>query len=100
MKTIDEKIALKEKIFFLKEKKAIDLFNLKQQYHKTVASFTPLNLLKATTSDLLSTPNLKSMVFNEIIGFGTRYVAKKILPEQSKNPIKQMLRKFLFKFNN
>lgn len=94
MKKHDEKIALREKITFLKEKKATDLINLKQQYHETVAGFSPLNLLKVSAVEFVTSPNLKSMVLNEIIGFGTRYVAKNVLPEHSKNPIKQMLRKF------
>jgi len=93
MKITNEKIALQEKITFLKEKKAIDLEIVKQQYHKTVSGLTPINLLKASAEDFLNTPNLKSMLFNELIGFGTRYVSKNVLGEHSKNPIKKILRK-------
>jgi hypothetical protein len=95
MKRSKEKIALEEKIAFLKEKQSEDFLALKQQYYTTVDSFKPLNLIKTATQDFILDPNLKSNLINGAIGFGTNYLSKNLLNENSVNPIKRVLGKVL-----
>ncbi len=95
MKNNNEKIELKEKIAFLKLKQAQDFVVLKQQYYATIDSFKPLNLIKSATQEFISSPDLKSNLINGAIGFGTNYLSKNILNENSANPIKRILGKVL-----
>jgi hypothetical protein len=95
MKTTIEKIELEAKIAFLKEKQAEDLLILKDQYRSTVDSFKPLNLIKSATQEFMASPNLKENLIKGAIGFGTSYLTKKVLNEDSPNPIKRVLGKVL-----
>ncbi len=95
MKNNNEKIELKEKIAFLKLKQAQDFVVLKQQYYATIDSFKPLNLIKSATQEFISSPDLKSNLINGAIGFGTNYLSRNILNENSANPIKRILGKVL-----
>ncbi|WP_310556919.1 hypothetical protein [Flavobacterium sp.] len=95
MKRINENIALKEKITFLKNKQEDDFLILKQQYYATIDSFKPLNLIKSATQEFISSPDLKANLINGAIGFGTSYLTKNLLNEDSVNPIKRVLGKVL-----
>lgn len=95
MKTTNQKTELEAKIAFLKGKQAADFVDLKQQYYATINSFKPLNLIKSATQEFISSPDLKSNLINGAIGFGTTYLTKNILNENSANPIKRVLGKVL-----
>jgi hypothetical protein len=97
MKTINQKAALEAKIAFLKSKQTSDLLILKDQYHITIDSFKPFNLIKNSFEEVISTTNLKANLINGALGFGTRYITKNILNENSENPIKRIFGK-IFKF--
>ncbi|MDI9311057.1 MAG: hypothetical protein QM535_12650 [Limnohabitans sp.] len=95
MEITTEKTVLEGRIAFLKQKKASDLIILKLQYQKTIDSFNPINLLKKSAEEFISTPNLKSILFNEIIRLGTSYLTKNVLNEHSTNPLKRILGKIV-----
>ncbi len=97
MKPIDERIALKEKIAFLKNKQVEDFLVLKNQYHTTIDSFKPINLIKSSFQEAITSPGLKSNLINGAIGLGTTYLTKNLLNEDSLNPIKRVFGK-VFKF--
>ena len=101
MKTIDEKKALEVKIAFLKSKQASDYFNLKLQYHDTVNSFKPINLIKSSLSEVIASPNLKANIINGALSMGSNYLTNNFLNPTSKNPVKSALGKIVkFAFKN
>ncbi|WP_394758721.1 hypothetical protein [Flavobacterium sp.] len=95
MKAINQKTILKEKIALLKNKQADDFLVLKEQYHNTIDSFKPLNLIKSATQEFISSSDLKSNLINGVIGLGTNYLSKNLLNEDSVNPVKRVLGKVL-----
>ncbi|MFM9989178.1 hypothetical protein [Flavobacterium sp.] len=95
MKPIDERTALKEKIAFLKNKQAEDFLILKDQYHTTIDSFKPINLIKSSLQKVITSPDLKANLINGAIGLGTNYLSKTLLNDNSVNPIKRGLGKVL-----
>ncbi len=95
MKTINQKRELETKIALLKTKQAADLLSLKEQYHTTIESFKPINLIKSSLGDAISSPNLKMNLINGALGLGTNYLNKNILNENSQNPVKRFFGKIL-----
>ena len=95
MKIIDEKVALKEKISFLKNKQAEDFLVLKNQYHITIDSFKPINLIKSSIEEVITSPNLKTNLISGVIGLGTNYLTKNLFNDNSVNPLKQVFGKVL-----
>lgn len=95
MKTINQKRELDEKIALLRSKQNTDFINLKDQYHVTIDSFKPFNLIKNSLEDVITSPNLKMNLINGALSFGSNYLSKNVLKEDSKNPIKRVLGKVL-----
>ncbi len=95
MKKTNEKIELNQRIAFLKTKQAQDFLVLKEQYHTTIDSFKPMNLIKNSFQEMVNSPDLKSNLITGVIGLGTNYVSKNLLNENSINPIKRVLGKVL-----
>ena len=95
MKTINQKTELEVKIALLKSKKATDLVILKNQYHITIDSFKPFNLIKNSLEEAITSPNIKANLINGAISFSTNYLTKNVLNDNSKNPIKRVFGKIL-----
>lgn len=91
MKIVDEKIALKETIITLQNQQADDFFVLKQQYYTTLESFRPVNLIKNSIQEVLSSPNLKANLMQGAIALGTNYISNKVLFGASNHPVKRIL---------
>lgn len=90
-----EKIELEQKIDFLRNKQVADFLILKNQYHATIDSFKPINLIKNSFQEAITSPDLKSNLINGAIGLGTNYLTKNLLNEDSTNPIKRVFGKVL-----
>lgn len=95
MKTINQKRELEAKIAFLKSKQAEEFIILRDQYHVTIDSFKPFNLIKNSLEDAITSPNLKASLINGAISLGSNYLTKNVLNEDSTNPIKRVLGKVL-----
>ncbi len=91
MKTINQKSQLATKIALLRNKQATDFLHLKDQYHITIDSFKPINLIKDSLEDAITAPGLKMTLLSGAIGFGTNYIKNNILNNTSKNPVKRVL---------
>ncbi len=101
MKAINQKKQLATKIALLRNKQASDFLILKDQYHVTIDSFKPINLIKNSLEDAITSPGLKMSLVTGAIGFGTNYLRNNILNHTSKNPIKRILGNVLkFAVNN
>ena len=95
MKTINQKREMEARIAILKSRQAADFIALKDQYHVTIDSFKPFNLIKNSLEDAITSPNLKANLINGAISLGSNYLTKNVLNEDSKNPIKRVLSKVL-----
>jgi hypothetical protein len=95
MKIINQKTELEAKIALLKQQQSEDFEVLKQQYHSTIDSFKPMNLIKSATQEFILSLDLKSNLINGTINLGANYLSKNLLNENSPNPIKRILGKVL-----
>lgn len=91
MKKKNEKEELREAIRLLKIKQAEELNLLKEQFHLTLESLKPLNLIKSIWHDTTSSSEIKRNLLNTAIGMTTGYISKTILIGLSRNPIKRIL---------
>lgn len=101
MKAINQKKQLATKIALLRNKQATDFLILKDQYHVTIDSFKPINLIKNSLEDAITSPSLKISLITGAIGLGTNYLKHNILNHSSKSPIKRILGNIVkYAFNN
>jgi hypothetical protein len=91
MKTINQKAQLATKIALLRNKQEADFLILKDQYHITIDSFKPINLIKNSLEDVITSPGLKMSLLGGAIGFGTNYIKNNILNQTFKSPVKRIL---------
>ena len=91
MKKANHKMVLEAKIAYLKNKQATDLTILKEQYHETIDSFTPFNMLKNSIESILTTPNLKVKLLSQVLNLGTTYLTKVGISASSENPVQGIL---------
>lgn len=84
---ISEKALLREKIALLKIQQAKQLAALKHQFDATYESIKPINILKNTLHDVVTSPELKNLLLNNVIGLGSGYVSKKIISGISRHPL-------------
>lgn len=78
MKTIHKAGELKEAILQLEAKKKLEEEALKRQFHETVETFKPANILKNTVSEVSASPQFKHNLLNLAVGLGAGYITKKI----------------------
>jgi hypothetical protein len=52
---------------------------LKEHFHLIYESLKPINLIKNTLSEAITSPDIRNNLFNAAIGLGTGYIAKKLL---------------------
>lgn len=78
MKTIHKAEDLKNAILELEAKKIVSEEALKKQFHDTVETFKPSNILKNTVSEVSASPQFKHNILNLALGLGAGYLTKKI----------------------
>ena len=78
MKTANQEVILIERIIALQKQQAQDLQALKEQYHATINSFSPINLIKKSFQEVVSTPHLTSNIIQGVLNIGTQYLSKTI----------------------
>jgi hypothetical protein len=91
MNTINQKKQLAAKIALLKSKQATDFSILKDQYYITIDSFKPINLIKNSLEEVITSPSLKMSLITGAIGFSANYLKNNLLNHHSKNPVKRIL---------
>ncbi|WP_395043985.1 hypothetical protein [Flavobacterium sp.] len=95
MKTSNEMVGLLNKITLLREKQKIDLQSLKEQTYETYQSIKPVNIIKNSLREVVSSSEIKTDLLKTIVNFATNYVSKKIFPEKKMNPIQKIFNKVL-----
>lgn len=94
MKTITNSQELEEKINFLREKRNQEMQMLKDQFHATYESFKPLNFIKDTFHDMVSSPETKTDIVSGVFNLTTNFLSSKIGLGPN-NPLKSLVRKGL-----
>ena len=95
MKTINQKNQLSEKIAFLKNKQSRDFNILKEQYHITIDSFKPINLIKNSIEEAITSTSNKSSLLKGTIGFGVNYLTNNLFNPDSGSDKKSILNNVL-----
>ncbi len=78
MKKIHKAEDLKEAIQQLESKKLIIEEVLKKQFHETLETFKPSNILKNTVSEVVAAPQFKHNILNLVLGLGAGFITNKI----------------------
>ena len=82
---------LKELIFKLEEKQQIDLVEMKEIIHITLESLKPVNLVKNTLKELISSPYLVENLLTTSMALASGYFAKKVTVGSSESPFRKIL---------
>ncbi|MEP7238647.1 MAG: hypothetical protein ABI685_12300 [Ferruginibacter sp.] len=91
MSSITTSADLKKAIQQLELQQANELILLKAEYKITVEHLKPLNLLKNAFKKAVTSPDLKTDVFNAAIGLTSGVLAKKLMVGKTINPLKKLL---------
>lgn len=87
-------MVLEAKIAFLKDQQAVDLLVLKEQYHETIESFTPINIIKNSFNSILTAQNLKAKLLRQAL-LGLNFINKNSQKAPSEHPIQGVLGKII-----
>lgn len=79
MKNIHTTSDLKRAIQDLERKQDMEELSLKNQFHETIESFKPSNILKNTVSEVAASPSFKHNLLNVVVGLGAGYLSKKLV---------------------
>ncbi|MDP2387818.1 MAG: hypothetical protein Q8M29_15705 [Bacteroidota bacterium] len=90
MKNLDATILLKQLILEKESEKELRELLLKDQFRATFESLKPINIIKNTFKQIVTSPEIKTSIINSAIGFISGFVAKKLFVGGSNNPIKKM----------
>lgn len=78
MKKIHKAEELKSAILELEARKIVSEERMKTQFHETLESFKPSNILKNTVSEVTASPQFKHNILNLALGLGAGYVTRKV----------------------
>jgi hypothetical protein len=78
MQNITSTAGLKNAIQLLEVEQAIKGQLLKEQFQITYESLKPINMLKSTLKDIISSPSLKDNLLSTTVGLAGGYLTKKI----------------------
>lgn len=93
MKKQNQKEVLEAKIALLKQKKILELAELKLQYNETKTHITPLNLIKYATSEIIATTNFKGTLYKFALNLGANYISTSVLNTSSVGVATKLLKK-------
>ena len=74
MQNINYTEELKKSIELLEDEQNLNRCLLKQQFYITYESFKPVNLLKNTLNEVISSPNLIDNIISTLVGLSTGYL--------------------------
>jgi len=78
MKKIHKAEELKNAILELEAKRIVSEEALKKQFHQTIETFKPANIVKNTVSEVTASPQFKHNILNLVLGLGAGYLTNKI----------------------
>ncbi len=90
MYNITNTTELKNAIQLLEFEHALKEKLLIEQFHISYESLKPVNLLKGTLKDIITSPNIIDNILGTVVGMATGYVSKKIFVGTSGNIIRKL----------
>lgn len=91
MEKITSLDGLRESILLLEIKQANEARLLKEEFKTTYEKLKPVNLIKNSFNEIVSSPNLKENILNGALGLAAGFISKKAVIGSTHNPIKQLL---------
>jgi hypothetical protein len=91
MQDITSVATLKYAIQLLDAEQAAKGQLLKEQFHSTYESLKPVNLLKGTMKDIVSSPYLIENILGTALGLASGYLSKKIVVGTSVNMFRKLI---------
>jgi hypothetical protein len=91
MAKLNSQDRLKETIQVLELKRADDARMLKEQFHDTVESLKPINLIKSTFKEISRSPQVTGNLVSTSVGLSVGFLSKLLFVGFSKNPIKRLI---------
>jgi len=64
---------------------------LKEQFHLTYESIKPLNLIKSTFKEVVTSGNLKDDIINTSVGLTAGYISKAVFQGVTRGPLNKLL---------
>ena len=90
MQKITSITGLQNAIQLLKVEQARKEQLLKEQFYRTFESLKPVNILKSTLIDIVSSPHLIDNILGATVGLASGYVSRKIAVGRSGNLIRKL----------
>jgi hypothetical protein len=81
---------LKDVILRLEKKQMEQWVDLKDNINVAMDSLKPINLIKSTYREFLSTPNMANDIMGSTIGLATGFVSKKLVARQTGNALRNL----------
>lgn len=91
MQNITSVAGLKNRIQLLELEQAIKGQLLNEQFSLICEALKPVNILKSTLKDIISSPNLGANILDTAIGLATGYLSKKVFIGASGNVFRKLL---------
>jgi hypothetical protein len=91
MQNITSAVELKNAIQLLEVEQAIKGQLVKEQFFITYESLRPVNLLRSTIKEVVTSPNLYGNIIDTAIGMATGYLSKKMVIGSSGNIFKKLI---------
>jgi hypothetical protein len=90
MKNKSSITSLKEAIRLLEEEQALNGKLLLKQFNQTYESLKPLNIIKNTISEVVTSSDLMDNILNTSVGIATGYLSKKVIVAGSDNKLRKL----------
>ena len=91
MENLSASVTLKNAIQRLEVERAISGQLLKEQFYFTYENLKPVNILRNTVRDVITSPHLVDDILSMAVGLVTGFVSKKIVIGASGNLIRKLL---------
>ena len=91
MQNINYTEELKKSIEVLEVEQDISRYLLKEQFNTTYERLKPVNLLKNTLNEVISSPNLIDNIISTLVGLSTGYISRKIVVGASANVFRKLM---------
>ena len=91
MQNINYTVELKKSIEIVEVDQNLSRYLLKEQFITTYESLKPVNLLKNTLNEVISSPDLMDNLLGTLVGLSTGYLSRKIVVGASGNVFRKLI---------
>jgi hypothetical protein len=91
MQSITTTSELKASIKILEDKQLLQGQLIKEQFNRITESLKPVNLLKFTLNEVISSPNILTKILSTTIGVAAGFISVRVFMGSSRNLIKKLV---------